>query len=56
MPTLSQDEVDAALAGDLSSWHQEGDAITHSSRQPHHNRNPGPGRAVILFCSTPPSF
>ena len=28
MPTLPQDEVDAALAGDLSAWHQEGDAIT----------------------------
>jgi 4a-hydroxytetrahydrobiopterin dehydratase len=28
MPTLTQDEVDAALAGDLSAWHQEGAAIT----------------------------
>jgi len=30
--------------------------VTHSSRQPHRNRNPGPGRTVVLFCSTPPSF
>ncbi|CAN5552426.1 4a-hydroxytetrahydrobiopterin dehydratase [soil metagenome] len=28
MATLPQDEVDAALAGDLSDWHQDGDAIT----------------------------
>ena len=34
MPTLSQDEVDAALAGDLSSWHQEGDAITREVQAP----------------------
>ena len=34
----------------------DGDSITYSSRQPHRNRNPGPGRAVVLFCATPPSF
>ncbi|MEO5711102.1 MAG: 4a-hydroxytetrahydrobiopterin dehydratase [Nocardioidaceae bacterium] len=28
MATLPQDEIDAALAGDLSDWHQDGDAIT----------------------------
>ena len=28
MATLPQDEIDAALAGDLSAWHQDGDAIT----------------------------
>ena len=59
----SDEEVVIVLAGRLDLWvgdehHrlEEGDAITHSSRQPHRNRNPGPGRAVILFCSTPPSF
>lgn len=59
----SDEEVVIVLEGRLDLWvgdehHrlEEGDAITHSSRQPHHNRNPGPGRAVILFCSTPPSF
>ena len=28
MATLPQEEVDRALAGDLSAWHQAGDAIT----------------------------
>ena len=28
MPTLPQAEIDAALSGDLSGWHQDGDAIT----------------------------
>jgi 4a-hydroxytetrahydrobiopterin dehydratase len=32
MATLPQHEVDAALAGDLSAWHQEGDAITREVR------------------------
>ena len=59
----SDEEVVIVLEGRLELWvgdehHrlEEGDAITHSSRHPHRNRNPGPGRAVILFCSTPPSF
>jgi transcriptional regulator with XRE-family HTH domain len=59
----SDEEVVIVLEGRLELWvgdehHllEEGDSITHSSRQPHHNRNPGPGRATILFCSTPPSF
>jgi acetate kinase len=59
----TDEEVVIVLEGRLELWvgdehHQleEGDSITHSSRQPHHNRNPGPGRATILFCSTPPSF
>ena len=34
MPTLPQDEIDAALAGDLSDWHQEGDAITREVQAP----------------------
>ena len=28
MPTLPQQEIDQALAGDLSAWSQDGDAIT----------------------------
>ena len=28
MPTLPQEEIDQALAGDLSAWSQDGDAIT----------------------------
>jgi 4a-hydroxytetrahydrobiopterin dehydratase len=34
MPTLPQDEIDAALAGDLSAWHQDGDAITRDVQAP----------------------
>jgi transcriptional regulator with XRE-family HTH domain len=59
----SDEEVVIILEGRLELWvgdeaHllEEGDAITYSSRQLHHNRNPGPGRAVVLFCATPPSF
>ena len=35
---------------------ETGDAVTHSSRIPHRNTNPGPGIARVLFCITPPSF
>lgn len=59
----SDEEVVIVLEGRLELWvgdefHalDEGDSITYTSRQPHRNRNPGPGRAVILFCATPPSF
>ena len=59
----SDEEVVIVLEGRLELWvgdehHllEEGDSITYSSRLPHRNRNPGPGRAVILFCATPPSF
>jgi transcriptional regulator with XRE-family HTH domain len=59
----SDEEVVIVLEGSLELWvgdefHElaDGDSIAYSSRQPHRNRNPGPGRAVILFCATPPSF
>ena len=59
----SDEEVVIVLEGRLDLWvgdeHHRldtGDTVAHSSRLPHHNRNPGPGRAVVLFCSTPPSF
>jgi 4a-hydroxytetrahydrobiopterin dehydratase len=32
MPTLPQEEIDQALAGDLSAWSQDGDAITREVR------------------------
>ena len=32
MATLPQDQIDAALAGELSAWHQHGDAITREVR------------------------
>ena len=59
----SDEEVLIVLEGCLDLWVGDeehrldtGDAITYSSRLPHRNRNPGPGRAVVLFCATPPSF
>jgi transcriptional regulator with XRE-family HTH domain len=59
----SDEEVVLVLEGSLQLWvgdevHllETGDAITYSSRLPHRNRNPGPDRAVVLFCATPPSF
>jgi transcriptional regulator with XRE-family HTH domain len=59
----SDEEVVLILEGRLELWvgdehHllETGDAITYSSRQPHRNRNPGPGQTVVLFCATPPSF
>ncbi len=59
----SDEEVVVVLEGSLDLWvgpeHfrlEAGDAVTHSSRLPHRNTNPGPGAARVLFCITPPSF
>lgn len=59
----SDEEVLVVLEGVLDLWvgaeHyrlEAGDAVTHPSRLPHHNTNPGPGVARVLFCITPPSF
>ena len=59
----SDEEVVVVLEGSLDLWvgaeHyrlETGDAVTHSSRVPHRNTNPGPGVARVLFCITPPSF
>src|SRR5438093_7912692 len=59
----SDEEVVVVLEGALDLWvgteHfrlETGDAVTHSSRVPHRNTNPGPGVARVLFCTTPPSF
>jgi transcriptional regulator with XRE-family HTH domain len=59
----SDEEVIIVLEGALDLWvgpeHyrlETGDAVTHSSRIPHRNTNPGPGVARVLFCITPPSF
>ena len=59
----SDEEVLFVLDGTLDLWigdeHHvllEGDAITYSSRIPHHNQNRGDRPATILFCLTPPSF
>ena len=34
MTKLTQDEIDLALSGALSAWHQEGDAITRAVKAP----------------------
>jgi len=59
----SDEEVVVVLEGALDLWvgpeHfrlEAGDAVTHTSRLPHRNTNPGPGVARVLFCITPPSF
>ena len=59
----SDEEVVVVLEGALDLWvgpeHyrlETGDAVTHSSRIPHRNTNPGPGVARVLFCITPPSY
>ena len=59
----SDEEVVVVLEGSLDLWvgteHYRlnaGDAVTHSSRIPHRNTNPGPGVARVLFCITPPSY
>ena len=59
----SDEEVVVVLEGSLDLWvgseHyrlETGDAVTHSSRVPHRNTNPGPGVARVLFCITPSSF
>jgi quercetin dioxygenase-like cupin family protein len=59
----SDEEVVVVLEGRLDLWvgseHyrlETGDALTHPSRVPHRNTNPGPGTARVLFCITPPSF
>jgi transcriptional regulator with XRE-family HTH domain len=59
----SDEEVVIVLEGSLDLWVgteqyrlAAGDAVTHSSRIPHRNANPGPGVARVLFCITPPSF
>ena len=59
----SDEEVVVVLEGVLDLWVGDeryhlgaGDAVTHSSRVPHRNTNPGPGVARVLFCITPPSY
>jgi 4a-hydroxytetrahydrobiopterin dehydratase len=34
MPVLPDEEVDRALAGDLSAWSREGDALTRTVKAP----------------------
>lgn len=59
----SDEECVIILEGSLDLWigetyyHlTEGDSITHSSRLPHWNRNPGDVPTRVLFILTPPSY
>ena len=59
----SDEEVVIVLEGTLHVWvgtehHvlEAGDALTHASRVPHRNTNPGDTPTKVLFCITPPSF
>jgi len=59
----SDEECVVVLKGKLDFWVGEdhtrletGDALTFESRIPHKNRNPGPGRAEVLWVITPPSY
>ncbi|GAC1479746.1 MAG: cupin domain-containing protein [Candidatus Dormibacteria bacterium] len=59
----SDEECVVLLKGRLEFWvgderydMEEGDSLTFESRMPHKNRNPGPGRAEVLWVMTPPSY
>jgi transcriptional regulator with XRE-family HTH domain len=59
----SDEECVVVLKGRLEFWVadegyllEEGDSIVFESRQPHRNRNPGPGKAEVLWVVTPPSY
>lgn len=59
----SDEECVVILHGRLEFWVgsdgyllEEGDSIVFESRIPHRNRNPGPGRAEVLWVTTPPSY
>lgn len=59
----SDEECVIVLEGTLDLWIgdafyrlEEGDAITHSSRLPHHNQNTGDRTSRVLFVVTPPSY
>lgn len=59
----SDEECVVLLKGKLDFWVGDehyrmkvGDSLTFESRIPHKNRNPGPGRAEVLWVMTPPSY
>jgi transcriptional regulator with XRE-family HTH domain len=59
----SDEEFVLVVTGRLEFWvdderfdMREGDALLFESRRPHRNRNPGPGRAEVLWVTTPPSY
>jgi quercetin dioxygenase-like cupin family protein len=59
----SDEECVMVLKGQLEFWIEdesflleEGDSLLFESRRPHRNRNPGPGKAEVLWVITPPSY
>ncbi|WP_151718435.1 helix-turn-helix domain-containing protein [Gemmobacter serpentinus] len=57
------DEVGLVISGQMELWvgerHfmlQAGDSFSHSSREPHRYRNPGPGDTVVVWAISPPSY
>ncbi|HZA60183.1 MAG TPA: cupin domain-containing protein [Actinomycetota bacterium] len=59
----SDEECVIVLKGQLEFWVDqdrfelaEGDSLLFESRRPHRNRNPGPGKAEVLWVLTPPSY
>jgi len=59
----SDEECVVVLKGRLEFWVdeerfdlEEGDSLVFESRRPHRNRNPGPGKAEVLWIITPPSY
>jgi transcriptional regulator with XRE-family HTH domain len=59
----SDEECVVVLTGRLEFWVgderfdlEEGDTLVFESRRPHRNRNPGPGKAQVLWIITPPSY
>jgi transcriptional regulator with XRE-family HTH domain len=59
----SDEEFVLVLEGRLEFWvdderfqMEEGDGLLFESRRPHRNRNPGPGKARVLWVITPPSY
>ena len=57
------DEVGLVISGQMELWVGErhfllhaGDSFSHSSREPHRYRNPGPGDTVVVWAISPPTY
>lgn len=57
------DEVGLVISGQMELWVGDrhfllhaGDSFSHSSREPHRYRNPGPGDTVVVWAISPPTY
>ena len=57
------DEVGLVISGQMELWVGDrhflltaGDSFSHSSREPHRYRNPGPGETVVIWAISPPTY